>query len=379
MAKGSLTSFNCDVTLDASGNPANGFTMTAQYILGANGEPVTVVDGQGHWLRSNVYANGGALATYDGNGLHYNLADALGTKRVQAFLQMNSSGALSVTAEQSCWSLPFGDALNCTGSGSDDNKLHYTGKERDTESGNDYFGARYYTSTMGRFLSPDPIIMNSLRLINPQRWNKYSYAINNPVVYDDPSGKDAALVTFTTGIPLVGHDGILSVHSDGSVTFAEYGPLGGKRAYGVGAVHELTSTDNRLPSLQFGGDGLPTSASLHSLKQTLANEEKVSSSSINIDYFKTSPAETAALDEYIAQWKALADAGKLTYFFASGANCAGFCMRGLQAAGVKISSGPIGPVLIPNVMMLQGWFDIMSNHQENVTVTVDNTNCSSGC
>lgn len=31
----------------------------------------------------------------------------------------------------------------------------FTGKERDTESGNDYFGARYYASTMGRFLSPD--------------------------------------------------------------------------------------------------------------------------------------------------------------------------------------------------------------------------------
>ena len=30
-----------------------------------------------------------------------------------------------------------------------------TGKERDTESGNDYFGARYYASSMGRFMSPD--------------------------------------------------------------------------------------------------------------------------------------------------------------------------------------------------------------------------------
>ena len=33
-----------------------------------------------------------------------------------------------------------------------------TGKERDTESGNDYFGARYYGSSMGRFLSPDPLM-----------------------------------------------------------------------------------------------------------------------------------------------------------------------------------------------------------------------------
>jgi RHS repeat-associated protein len=35
-------------------------------------------------------------------------------------------------------------------------RYRYTGKERDTESGNDYFGARYYASSMGRFLSPDP-------------------------------------------------------------------------------------------------------------------------------------------------------------------------------------------------------------------------------
>jgi RHS repeat-associated protein len=32
---------------------------------------------------------------------------------------------------------------------------HFTGKERDAENGNDYFGARYFASTMGRFLSPD--------------------------------------------------------------------------------------------------------------------------------------------------------------------------------------------------------------------------------
>ena len=46
-----------------------------------------------------------------------------------------------------------------------------TGKERDSESGNDYFGARYYESTMGRFLSPDPLL-NSGRPDNPQTWNR---------------------------------------------------------------------------------------------------------------------------------------------------------------------------------------------------------------
>jgi len=65
----------------------------------------------------------------------------------------------------------------------------YTGKERDTESGNDYFGARYYASTMGRFLSPDPENFGA-NIMNPQSWNMYSYAMNNPLINIDPDGRE---------------------------------------------------------------------------------------------------------------------------------------------------------------------------------------------
>ena len=61
------------------------------------------------------------------------------------------------------------------------------GKERDTESGNDYFGARYYASSMGRFLSPDPFL-NSGRPDDPQTWNRYTYGLNNPLKVIDPTG-----------------------------------------------------------------------------------------------------------------------------------------------------------------------------------------------
>jgi RHS repeat-associated protein len=64
----------------------------------------------------------------------------------------------------------------------------FTGKERDSESGNDYFGARYYASSMGRFMSPDPIAI-SPELENPQSWNKYSYTFNRPMSLTDPDGK----------------------------------------------------------------------------------------------------------------------------------------------------------------------------------------------
>lgn len=60
-----------------------------------------------------------------------------------------------------------------------------TGKERDAESGNDYFGARYFGSSMGRFLSPDPL---GGSLVNPQSLNRYAYAFNNPLRFTDPTG-----------------------------------------------------------------------------------------------------------------------------------------------------------------------------------------------
>jgi RHS repeat-associated protein len=67
-----------------------------------------------------------------------------------------------------------------------------TGKERDSESGNDYFGARYYNSTMGRFLIPDwsakaePVPY--AKLDNPQSLNLYSYVLNNPMTRFDADG-----------------------------------------------------------------------------------------------------------------------------------------------------------------------------------------------
>jgi RHS repeat-associated protein len=67
-----------------------------------------------------------------------------------------------------------------------------TGKERDGESGNDYFGARYYASSMGRFMSPDysdaPVAVPFATLSNPQTLNLYSYVGNNPLSITDPFG-----------------------------------------------------------------------------------------------------------------------------------------------------------------------------------------------
>lgn len=70
----------------------------------------------------------------------------------------------------------------------------FTGKERDTESGLDYFGARYYASSMGRWVSPDPKAPNLKHLFNPQKWNKYNYVLNNPLSNIDPDGLEEITV-----------------------------------------------------------------------------------------------------------------------------------------------------------------------------------------
>jgi RHS repeat-associated protein len=74
---------------------------------------------------------------------------------------------------------PFG--LNLASTGNNDNKLAYTGRELDDESGLYYYRARYYDSLAGRFLSEDPLGFEA-------GVNFYAYVNNNPLNSNDPSG-----------------------------------------------------------------------------------------------------------------------------------------------------------------------------------------------
>jgi RHS repeat-associated protein len=62
-----------------------------------------------------------------------------------------------------------------------------TGKERDSESGLDDFGARYYSSQFGRFMSADPFTVTPGRVVDPQQLNLYAYVRNNPLRHIDPT------------------------------------------------------------------------------------------------------------------------------------------------------------------------------------------------
>ena len=129
--------------------------------------------------RSEIYADGRHLATLDNGQMYYHHSDWLGTERATS----DSTGAIC----QTTYSQPFGDAQQTNGSCSPSSHF-FTGKERDTESGLDYFGARYYGSNMGRFMSPDPAGVRAIKLANPQTWNWYAYVQNNPLRYTDPTG-----------------------------------------------------------------------------------------------------------------------------------------------------------------------------------------------
>ena len=69
-------------------------------------------------------------------------------------------------------------------------RQQFTGKERDNETGLDYFGARYYSSVQGRFTSVDPVIDFKKNISEPQGWNQYQYVLNNPLRYVDPNGQE---------------------------------------------------------------------------------------------------------------------------------------------------------------------------------------------
>jgi RHS repeat-associated protein len=120
------------------------------------------------------------------------VTDQLGTPR----MVFDKTGSLSGVSRHDY--LPFGEELyvgtggrtSTEGYNTDNVRQHFTGKERDNETGLDYFGARYYASTQGRFTSIDPDNYQAKRdLKDAQSWNAYSYVNNNPLSRTDPDGR----------------------------------------------------------------------------------------------------------------------------------------------------------------------------------------------
>jgi RHS repeat-associated protein len=248
VAKGRISAWSCDPGV-------NGFQTTSDCILGPpyeNCREQSVemgVDANNSmvWQHTNVYAAGKLLATYDGvpvdrssstgqdnDGLHFYFNDplpgspAIGLRRWGGLGTRRAQTDYAGVLEQTCSSrgphgqvfvhgvesLPFGDGLACSGGNLQaPTEHHFTGKERDTESGNDYFGARYYASSMGRWMSPDKAFADQ-HVANPQSWNLYSYTRNNPLNSIDFDG--LSTITFD------GRAHTITVYSAGGIRLVSF-------------------------------------------------------------------------------------------------------------------------------------------------------------
>jgi RHS repeat-associated protein len=138
---------------------------------------------------------------------------------------MDEAGSLPGVARHDY--LPFGEELSAgaggrtatQGYGAADNiRQKFTKKERDAETNLDFFEARYYSSAIGRFTSPDEFQGGPLEVFvlgtghpqkqalpyaeiaNPQTLNKYQYCLNNPLRYVDPDGHQGQEGNADTGI-----------------------------------------------------------------------------------------------------------------------------------------------------------------------------------
>jgi RHS repeat-associated protein len=157
------------------------------YWPGLGGQVLTEANFSGLVEEEYVYFNGQRIARLDNPlpivAVHYYFSDHLGSASVIT----DQSGYI----QEQYYYYPYGGQL-VTSTGSDSNRYKFTGKERDTESNLDMFGARYYASTMGRFMTPDwsatPEAIPYGELSNPQSLNRYSYVKNNPTTLTDPDG-----------------------------------------------------------------------------------------------------------------------------------------------------------------------------------------------
>jgi RHS repeat-associated protein len=150
------------------------------------------------WTRVLCLALAGLIAPgarpADAQVVRYHHVDAVGSVRAMT----GQGGAVLERHDY----LPFGEEClsgPCAGNPAGGQPRKFTGKERDPETGLDYFGARYYGSRIARFTAVDPVLNVQGSLVDPQQWNRYAYSLNNPHRYTDPDGRTPTIVTAAIG------------------------------------------------------------------------------------------------------------------------------------------------------------------------------------
>jgi RHS repeat-associated protein len=150
-----------------------------EFYYGPNGSVQSEYNGSS-WPVQYIYSGDRLIAEYTNSTTEFVHSDHLGSTRLVT--AMNQSIVDNLDYE------PFGQQA----SGASATTHKFTGKERDSESGLDFFGARHYASSMGRWLVPDwaakPSAVPYAVFGNPQSLNLYSYVGNNPLMHADPDG-----------------------------------------------------------------------------------------------------------------------------------------------------------------------------------------------
>jgi RHS repeat-associated protein len=150
-----------------------------EYAYDLNGQRSTVWNGTPSvpsLISATTYWNGRPISFYNG-ATYFQHQDVQGTERLRTAYDGSASGSYQNFA--------FGDGS--TVSGTDNDPYHFAQLDRDSESGTDHAQFRQYSSTAGRWMSPDTY-GGSYDPGNPQSFNRYSYVLNNPFSLVDPSG-----------------------------------------------------------------------------------------------------------------------------------------------------------------------------------------------
>jgi RHS repeat-associated protein len=154
------------------------------YWYGSGGQVLDETDLSGNLISEYVFFGGKRISRRDSpsNNIFYYFEDHLGTSR-----EIVESGQTSSCYDADFY--PFGGERTPIVNTCPQN-YKFTGKERDSESGLDNFEARYNSSSIGRFMSPDPLGLVALPgdAHDPQSWNAYSYVRNNALNLTDPDG-----------------------------------------------------------------------------------------------------------------------------------------------------------------------------------------------
>jgi len=114
------------------------------------------------------------------------LLDHLGSTRAELVFT-ESGGVFSPVTQEYYDLMPYGEIITPP---TTQESVLFTGKSRDYDSGLDFFGARYSSYLLFRFLSVDPGQIHKGHITNPQKWNRYTYVINNPLLLVDITGNE---------------------------------------------------------------------------------------------------------------------------------------------------------------------------------------------